>query len=336
MLQKQKFSDNDHYDLPLIYNVNDHTLHFGRREYWEYVKNIDLLSLIEDEVRFTSLSDSDSIRVCLLLSLEVIFMGHDLGSAVDDVFLRMVEDLEDWNDFPWGEHMWQELYAAIRNVNLNHKVTGHWWTKDSEGIPRGCFWSKHFPFQKWEYFGQLFPQDKKPNYELYPNRAEAQSEWFTRSSDYFKMYTPRAPPVEYGRLFGDYLKNLSLARTRREKDREPFIQSCPKVVSLNVRVKDLKGLCDSLMILPKEIKSLKARVYKLETIINYWSDQDGEPFFKFMGSTNPSANKDAVNDLVDALDDLVDENGVVEVDKNLSQDDFLKAQKLEAEKNRRD
>nr|GFB77014.1 phospholipase-like protein [Tanacetum cinerariifolium] len=49
----------------------------------------------------------------------------------------------------------------------------------------------------------------------------------------------------------------------------------------------------------------------------YWSDQDGEPFFKYMGSTNPSANKDAVNNLVDALDDLVDENGVVEVDKNL-------------------
>nr|GEV95380.1 phospholipase-like protein [Tanacetum cinerariifolium] len=98
-----------------------------------------------------------------------------LGSAVDDVFLRMVEDLEDWNDFPWEEHMWQELYAAIRNVNSNHKqahhkaleinpnfvptyslsgfvlcfkiwilessnVTDRWWTKDSEGISRGCFW----------------------------------------------------------------------------------------------------------------------------------------------------------------------------------------------------
>ena len=82
------------------------------------------------------------------------------------------------------------------------------------------------------------------------------------------MYTPRAPPVEYGGLFGDYLKKKSLARTLLEKDREPFIQSCPKVVSLKDRVKALEGLCGSLMILPKEIKSLKARVYKLETIIN--------------------------------------------------------------------
>ncbi|GKA77622.1 putative reverse transcriptase domain-containing protein [Tanacetum coccineum] len=120
MLQKQKFSDNDHYDLPLIYNVNEHTVHFGRCEFclisgfkfgWicfrnfrdgditfrdrvfpeklgEYVKNIDLLSLIEDEVRFTSLSDSDSIRV-------------------------MVEDLEDLDDFSWGEKLWRGVGKGI-------------------------------------------------------------------------------------------------------------------------------------------------------------------------------------------------------------------------------
>nr|GEY87620.1 phospholipase-like protein [Tanacetum cinerariifolium] len=121
------------------------------------------------------------------------------------------------------------------------------------------------------------------------------------------------------------------------------------------RVKAFEGLCDSLMILPKEIKSLKARVYKLETIINdlnqnhkdstsgkqcdlgdkYWSDQDGEPFFKYMDFTNPSAKKDALNDLVDALDDLVDELfDYFNYQWFCLWDDFLKAQKLEAKKNR--
>ncbi|GKE43746.1 hypothetical protein Tco_1471030, partial [Tanacetum coccineum] len=199
MLQKQKVSDNDHYDLPLIYNVNGHTLHFGRCEFClitgfkfgfnsfckfregdisfrdrvfqekigEYVKSIDLLSVIEDEERFT-------------------------GYAIDDVFLRMVNNLEAWNVFPWGEHIWRELYTAIRNVNSKHKdahhkaleinpnfvpsyslsgfvlyfkiwilesssVTDHWWRKLSEEIPRGCSWSKHLPFQN-VYFGQLFPR----------------------------------------------------------------------------------------------------------------------------------------------------------------------------------
>ena len=157
MLQKQVFSDNEHYDLPLIYDVNEHLLHFGRREFClitgfkfgivsfrkfregdisfrdrvfpekigRYVKNIDLLSVIEDEERFTKLSDEDSIRVCLLLSLEVMFMGRELGSVVEDVFLRMVDNLEAWNEFPWGEHIWRELYDAILNVNSKHKNAHH-------------------------------------------------------------------------------------------------------------------------------------------------------------------------------------------------------------------
>ncbi|GJV52538.1 phospholipase-like, aminotransferase-like mobile domain protein [Tanacetum coccineum] len=344
MLQKQKISDNDHYDLPLIYSVNGHTLHFGRREFClisgfkfrflsfrkfregditfrdrvflekigEYLKNIDLLSLIEDEYHFSSLFDPDSIRVCLLLSLEVIFMGHELGSVVDDVFLRKVEDLDVWNDFPWGEHMWRELYGAIKNVNLNHQQGHH---KALEMNPN------FVPTYSLSGFLLSF-KAKKPNCDLYPNKCEAQSEWFKRSTDFFKMYTPRAPPVEYGGLFGAYLKKLSLARTRREKDgdAESGCQTSTKEVSLKDRVKAMEGLFNSLMILPKEIKSLKAYVNKLETIINmvnfsdlgdkYWSDKD------------------------DALDDLVDENGVVEVEKDLSKDDGLKVQKLEAENKR--
>ncbi|GJZ59490.1 phospholipase-like, aminotransferase-like mobile domain protein [Tanacetum coccineum] len=336
MLQKQKISHNDHYDLPLIYNVNGHTLHFGRREFClisrfkfgflsfrifregditfhdrvfpekigEYVKNIDLLSLIEDEDGFISLSDSDSVRVCLLLALEVIFMGHELGSAVDDVFLRMVEDLDVWNDFPWGEHMWRELYGAIRNVNLNHKqehlkaleinpnfvttyslsgfllafkiwilessrATGRWWYKCYEAIPRGCSW---------------------------------------------------APPVKYGGLFGSYLKKLSLAKTLRENggDADPVCLASAKDVSLKDRVKTMEGLCTILMILPKEIKSLSIVDKQCDIGDKYWSDQDGE-LSSFTVSLKQSAKKDPINELVDALDDLVDENVLVEAETDLSQ-----------------
>ncbi|GJT35568.1 hypothetical protein Tco_0925987 [Tanacetum coccineum] len=252
------------------------------------------------------------------------------SSIADDVFLRMVEDLEDWNDFLGENYVAGVLLLAIMNVSTQtHKLSAN------------------------NALGKLTPTlfPHIPCLDLYcvSRVIKSDGSLVTKISKAIPWRMFLAPLVEYGGLFGDYLKKLSLAHTRRVKDKEPFIQSCPKIVSLKDRVKALEGLCDSLMILPKEIKSLKARIYKLETIINhkdstsgkqcdlgdkYWSDQDGEPFFKYMGSTNPSANKDVVNDLVDALDDLVDENGVVEVDKNLSQDDFLKAQKLEAEKNR--
>nr|GEY46740.1 phospholipase-like, aminotransferase-like mobile domain protein [Tanacetum cinerariifolium] len=153
VLQKQCFSDDDSFDLPLIYNVNGHSLHFGRREfclviafkfgllsYREYrnddipfrnrlfpekighdVKIIDDLALLEDEEKFSKVSDEDEIQVCLLLSLEVIFMGRELVLVVDDVFLRMVNNLDVWNSFPWGEHIWRKLFDAIRNVSSKHK-----------------------------------------------------------------------------------------------------------------------------------------------------------------------------------------------------------------------
>nr|GEZ47165.1 phospholipase-like, aminotransferase-like mobile domain protein [Tanacetum cinerariifolium] len=263
MLQKQKVSDNDHYDLPLIYNVNGHTLHFGRREFClitgfkfgfnsfrkfregdisfrnrvclekiaKYVKSIELLSVIEDEERFTGLSDEDSIRVCLLLSLEVIFMGHELGYVVDDVFLMVVDNLEAWNVF-LGVNTSGGSYILPSVVNSKHKDAHH------------------------------------KALEINPNFVSSYS--LSGFVLCFKWYTPRAPPVEYDGLFGDYLKKLSSARTLREKDKEVWFgtKSSSKEVSLHTRVKDLEGLCNSLMILPKEIKSLKARVYKLETIIN--------------------------------------------------------------------
>lgn len=152
MLRKQFHQNNDNYDLPLVYYLNGHSLYFGRNEFclvtgfrfgmvsfrkWrsgdipfrhrvfpnhvgQHVKSIDLLSVIEDEELFLNLSDEDAIRVCLLITLEVILMGKDLGSIIDDIFLRMVEDLDEWNAFPWGELLWRQLYESIRNVSSNH------------------------------------------------------------------------------------------------------------------------------------------------------------------------------------------------------------------------
>ena len=149
MLECQLNSDAKHYDMSLVYHVNGHLLHFGRREFQlitgfrfgtptlsgfrtgpfnfrdrvfpekigEHLKNIDLLSLIEDDEAFSKISDEDAVRVCLLLALEVIFMGRELISVLDDALVRMVDIIETWNNFPWGEHIWRMLYEVILNVN---------------------------------------------------------------------------------------------------------------------------------------------------------------------------------------------------------------------------
>ncbi|PWA42180.1 phospholipase-like protein [Artemisia annua] len=127
ILQKQGHVDDHHYDMPLIYYVEGRSLHFGRQEFaiitgfrfgtasiglhhYGEVKlrsrvfphragvklsNLDLLSVIEDEALFSKLSDDDAVRICLVLLLEVVFMGRLLTDHVEDTLLRLVENLDE-------------------------------------------------------------------------------------------------------------------------------------------------------------------------------------------------------------------------------------------------
>ncbi|GKA25776.1 hypothetical protein Tco_0711885 [Tanacetum coccineum] len=115
MLRKQQKVDDSHYDMH-IYYTEGHSLHFGRPEFalitglpFSHVNfglytseelkfrnrvfshklglsvtNLDVIGVIEDEETFQKLCDEDSIRLCLILCLEVIFMGRLLACPVDD------------------------------------------------------------------------------------------------------------------------------------------------------------------------------------------------------------------------------------------------------------
>ncbi|GJW67628.1 hypothetical protein Tco_0122052 [Tanacetum coccineum] len=127
------------------YRNND--IPFRNRLFHEKIRNdvkiIDVLTLIEDEEKFSKVSDEDAIRLCLLLSLEVIFMGRALVSVVDDVLLRMVDNLDAWNAFLWGEHIWRQLYDSIRNVSSKHKL------EHLDGLRKNL---NHVPSYSWSGF----------------------------------------------------------------------------------------------------------------------------------------------------------------------------------------
>nr|GEW87863.1 phospholipase-like protein [Tanacetum cinerariifolium] len=93
------------YDAPLIYHVKGQVNFVSRvlpNKVGVKVTNLDLRGIIEDEERFGGLSDKDAVRVCLLLSLEVIFMGRLLVDVVDDSHMRLVENIKEWNVFHMG------------------------------------------------------------------------------------------------------------------------------------------------------------------------------------------------------------------------------------------
>ncbi|GJZ88611.1 hypothetical protein Tco_0660393, partial [Tanacetum coccineum] len=83
---------------------------------------LDVLGVIEDEVMFGNLCDEDSVRLCLILALEVIFMGRLLTCPVDDSLFGLVENLEAWNVFPVGSLYGLQLYGLNNECSSQEKV----------------------------------------------------------------------------------------------------------------------------------------------------------------------------------------------------------------------
>ncbi|GKB14491.1 hypothetical protein Tco_0848414 [Tanacetum coccineum] len=131
-------------------------------------------------------------------------MGRLFTCPVDDTLFRLVESLEDWNCFPWGEHIWTHLYDQIQNVIEKHSdeyyfgmkrdqmyvpmysLSGFvfafhvwifksfercncWWIKDPNVIPRVVGWSKKSIFNRSDcgyLFAKVLARERKNEYGL--------------------------------------------------------------------------------------------------------------------------------------------------------------------------
>ena len=142
LLFHQRNVTNPTFDSPFIFDIGKHTIEMGRREFClitgfrfgdislghlkkvssNFMKRVfpklrslkgeNLLSLLEDK-EFKYLSEPDAVRVCLLLAADYCFMGQELRHGMVKEIVALVDDLDEWNAFPWGEHMWQEFHERI-------------------------------------------------------------------------------------------------------------------------------------------------------------------------------------------------------------------------------
>nr|GEY23278.1 phospholipase-like protein [Tanacetum cinerariifolium] len=130
MLRRQHKVDDQHHDMPLIYYMEGHKLHFGGQEFslitdFRFgtvsfdlhssgelkfqnmvfpnkisftITNLDIIGVIEDKEIFCKLFDDDAIRLCLLLALEVLLherSGRQAKLKFTDEFSSMTSDLCD-------------------------------------------------------------------------------------------------------------------------------------------------------------------------------------------------------------------------------------------------
>ncbi|GJX11993.1 hypothetical protein Tco_0201852 [Tanacetum coccineum] len=130
----------------------------------------------------------------------------------------LVDDLDAWNAFPWGEYMWEKFYNRTVNVvsrhtehhlaqlkknpnfNATYNLYGFawvfkiwilesypnskkWWSKKVNVIPRGLAWSKVTMFEKSDY-EELFGPMSNLNVPLITSPEEMSHSWFKGSAEF--------------------------------------------------------------------------------------------------------------------------------------------------------
>ncbi|GJW90039.1 NLP3-like protein [Tanacetum coccineum] len=177
------------------------------------LKSIELLGVLRHKKTWLGLSDMDAVRVCLLIVAELVFMGKEDRNCIPKHIVSLVEDFDSWNDYPWGEYMWNFFYKRTVNVvaihradhlkkkkqNSNYHPTYNlygfawafkiwilesypnsrkWWSKKDNVLPRALAWSNVTKFEKNDY-NRLFGP-------LYATPVEKQTGWFIASIKFIK------------------------------------------------------------------------------------------------------------------------------------------------------
>ncbi|GKA43377.1 phospholipase-like protein [Tanacetum coccineum] len=196
-------------DTPFIFDIGQHTLKYGRREFclvtgFRFGKScLDHLSKgrsgFRDRVfpgvarvkgtKLNKLLDDDVVHVCLLLALDFVFMGFELRHVISKEVLNLVDDFSAWDNFPWGQHMWEEFHKRgfvfplkiwLLEAFPNSKTL---WVKEQNVIPRRVAWSDGTPFLKCDYHRLFHVRTRLST--LTPSSDEMNKPWWKSSLEYF-------------------------------------------------------------------------------------------------------------------------------------------------------
>ncbi|GJZ77781.1 hypothetical protein Tco_0642453 [Tanacetum coccineum] len=69
------------------------------------VRVSNILELIRKPKMWYALSDEDSVKVCLLLVSNIVFMGRESKNYIADNHIELVDDLSAWDAYQWGEYV---------------------------------------------------------------------------------------------------------------------------------------------------------------------------------------------------------------------------------------
>ena len=62
---------------------------------------------------FDRLSDNDAVRLSLVGLLMLVLLGRESNYKVDNWIWSLVDNLDAWNMYPWGNVVWRTLYSQL-------------------------------------------------------------------------------------------------------------------------------------------------------------------------------------------------------------------------------
>ncbi|GJW73455.1 phospholipase-like protein [Tanacetum coccineum] len=104
------------------YDDKDKPIPFRRRVFpscldGKRITGKDVEELI-DSNSFKKLDDDDAVSLCCIGILQLVLLGLEDRRAVPNWILRLANDRDGWDDYPWGSYVWPTLYYQLRDANV--------------------------------------------------------------------------------------------------------------------------------------------------------------------------------------------------------------------------
>nr|GEZ45138.1 hypothetical protein [Tanacetum cinerariifolium] len=124
MLGRQVLTDEENENIPLCYHVVDNFhIQFGKRRVFSSslesrpIRGKHVEELIKSEV-LNKLDDNDAVSLCCVGILQLVLLGLKDRRPVPNWILRLANDRDGWDKYPWGSHVRPTLYQQLKDANV--------------------------------------------------------------------------------------------------------------------------------------------------------------------------------------------------------------------------
>ncbi|GJU81998.1 phospholipase-like protein [Tanacetum coccineum] len=104
------------------YDDKDKPIPFRRRVFpsrldGKRITGKDVEDLI-DSNSFKKLDDDDAVSLCCIGILQLVLLGLEDRRPVHNWILRLANDRDGWDAYPWGSYVWPTLYYSLKDANV--------------------------------------------------------------------------------------------------------------------------------------------------------------------------------------------------------------------------